>query len=352
MNLTSPGFEDGLEERAPGARPSGWSTARVSAVDRDAFLIRNEAGEIHAELAGRFRFTAQSVVDWPCVGDWVAVHRPAENGPAIIQEVLPRKSFLRRKSPGKSADFQMIAANIDVAFIVQGCHCDFSVPRLDRYLVMVNEGRIEPRIILSKTDMVSPGELDSLLDEIRRAGISAPVLPISNTSGAGLEAFRTGLAPGRTYCLLGSSGVGKTTLVNRLMGREAFETRGVSATGEGVHTTVRRQLLVLDGGAMLIDTPGMRELGLLGTGNGVDATFGDILGHSARCRFPDCTHTREPGCAVLAALKSGELGEDRYRSYQKLRKETEFHDLSYAEKRKKDKAFGRFVKTAMKQLRD
>jgi ribosome biogenesis GTPase len=291
-------------------------------------------------------------MDLPCVGDWLCAQWPSSGGPAIIHEVLPRKTFLRRKRPGDSVDFQMIAANIDVAFIVQGCRYDFNVPRLDRYLVMANDGHIEPRIILSKIDLLSPGEQERLVDEIRGAGISAPVIPLSNTTGMGLEEFRDRLAPGKTYCLLGSSGVGKTTLINRLMGRAVFETRDVSGTGEGVHTTARRQLLVLDCGAMLIDTPGMRELGLLGTGDGMDATFGDIAEFSTQCRFPDCTHTQEPGCAVLTALRNGELSDDRYQNYMKLRKESQYYDLSYVEKRRKDRAFGRFVKSALKQMKD
>lgn len=352
MELTTLGYDHWFEERAISFRHAGRSLARVTAVDRDAFLIREQNGEFPAELAGRLRFAVQSAVDLPCVGDWVSVQGASAGGPALIHEVLPRKTFLRRKSPGRPVDVQMIAANLDVAFIVQGCQYDFSVPRLERYLVMANDGQITPQIALTKADLISTEELTRRLDEIRRAGISAPVIPLSNTTGLGVEQFRERLAPGKTYCLLGSSGVGKTTLINRLLGREAFETKAVSGTGEGVHTTARRQLLLLDSGAMLIDTPGMRELGLLGTSDGMEATFADISAWAARCRFPDCTHTQEPGCAVLAALREGELSATRYRSYLSLRKESEYHDLSYVEKRRKDRAFGRFVKLALKQMRD
>jgi ribosome biogenesis GTPase len=158
--------------------------------------------------------------------------------------------------------------------------------------------------------------------------------------------------PGRTYCLLGSSGVGKTTLINRLIGRNTFKTKAVSATGEGTHTTARRQLIVLKQDAMLIDTPGMRELGLLGVGDWVDQGFEDILELSINCRYANCSHTQEPGCAVLAAIKSGELGKGRYFSYLKLKKESDYHEMSYLDKRKKDRAFGRFIKSAMKQMKD
>lgn len=163
-----------------------------------------------------------------------------------------------------------------------------------------------------------------------------------------MEEFRGLLVPGKTYCLLGSSGVGKTTLINRLIGRDALDTKAVSGTGEGVHTTSRRQLLLLDNGAMLVDTPGMRELGLLGSSDGVDESFSDIHDLSLTCRFSNCTHTQEPGCAVMAAIDEGNLNEERYESYLKLRKETEYHDLTYVEKRKKDKGLGRFIKSVKK----
>lgn len=351
MTLTALGWDAWFEEQFARRPEPGYRVARVTAVDRDAFLVRNEAGETYAELAGRFRFSVRSAGDLPCAGDWVCVQWTASGGPALIHGVLPRKTFLRRKTPGRTVDFQMIAANVDAAFIVQDCDSDFSVPRLHRYLVVARDGGMESCIVLSKTDLVSPEELVKRIEELRESGITAPVLPLSNTTGAGMEAFRERLAPGQTYCLLGSSGVGKTTLINRLLGREAFETRAVSATGEGVHTTSRRQLLVLDNGAMLVDTPGMRELGLLGAEGGIEASFSDMVEHSTRCRFPDCTHTSEPGCAVLAAVQDGTLSDERYRSYLKLKKEAEYHNRSYAENRKKDKAFGRFMKSAMKQMK-
>ena len=352
MELTTLGFDDWFEEHAVNILQPGHCIARVTAVDRGAFLVRNQDAEIPAELAGKFRFTIQSAIDLPCVGDWVCVQWQSSGGPAIIHAVLPRKTFLRRKCPGKSVDFQMIAANIDVAFIVQSCQYDFNIPRLDRYLVMANDGHIEPWIVLSKTDLIPPEELARLIEEIRHAGISGQILHISNTTCAGLDEFQALLVPGKTYCLLGSSGVGKTTLINRLVGKEAFDTKAVSDTGEGVHTTARRHLLLLDCGAMLIDTPGMRELGLVGTSDGMDTTFMDISDYSAQCRFPDCTHTQEPGCAVLMAVENGELSEDRYQNYIKLKKEAEYHSLSYVEKRKKDRAFGRFVKSVMKQIKE
>lgn len=325
--------------------------ARVTAVDRGAYRIRNELGEIPAELAGKFRFRADSAADLPCVGDWVAVQYHNSGALAIIHGVLPRRTFLRRKCAGKNVDVQMIASNIDVAFIVQSCHYDFNLRRFDRYLVMVHEGHIEPVLLLTKTDLIAPEKLEQIIALIRQSGIHADILTVSNATGAGLDAFRQLLVPGRTYCLLGSSGVGKTTLINRLLGRDALDTKAVSKTGEGIHTTSRRQLIVLEQGALLIDTPGMRELGLMGAGEALDDSFTDIIDLSASCRYADCTHTREPGCSVLAAVESGDLDEDRYDSYLKLKKESDFYEMSYAEKRKKERSFGRFIKSAKTQVK-
>jgi ribosome biogenesis GTPase len=270
---------------------------------------------------------------------------------AIIHEVFQRKTFLRRKSAGEKVDFQMIAANIDVAFIVQSCHFDFNLRRMDRYLVMAADGGVEPIIVLTKTDLITPEELEQKLAAIRSSTGTARVLALSNITGIGFDDFRQVLVPGRTYCLLGSSGVGKTTLINRLIGEDAFDTRAVSGTGEGIHTTARRQLIVLDQGSMLIDTPGMRELGLLGVSEGVNQGFEDIVRLSLDCRYPNCGHTQEPGCGVRAAVISGVLNKDRYSSYMKLKKESEYHELSYLDKRKKDRAFGRFIKSAKKQMK-
>jgi ribosome biogenesis GTPase len=178
------------------------------------------------------------------------------------------------------------------------------------------------------------------------------VLALSNITGIGFDEMQQVLISGRTYCLLGSSGVGKTTLINRLIGQDAFETKAVSGTGEGIHTTARRQLIVLHQGSMLIDTPGMRELGLLGVSDGVNQGFEDIVGLSGNCRYANCSHTQELDCAVLAAVSNGKLSKDRYSSYMKLKKESEYHEMSYVDKRKKDRAFGRFIKSAMKQMKD
>jgi ribosome biogenesis GTPase / thiamine phosphate phosphatase len=343
------GFDHWFEEKRAEARRPDCSVARVTAVHRDSFLVRNENSEVLAELAGNFLYSAESSIDLPSVGDWALVQYHNADTFAIIHGILPRRSFLRRKTPGKKIDYQMIAVNLDSALIVQACDLDFNLRRLERYLVMVNEGHIEPILLLTKSDLVSPEELEQRIAAVRQASIKCNVLPLSNVTGFGVDQVRQLLIPGKTYCLVGSSGVGKTTLLNHIIGRDLFETNTVRASdGKGRHTTAQRQLIVLEQGAMVIDTPGMRELGNIGVGSGLEESFADIWSLAKTCRFANCTHTQEAGCALLAAIENGTLRADRYQSYLKLMKESEYNELSYVEKRKRDRKFGQFVKTAMK----
>jgi ribosome biogenesis GTPase len=339
-------FQEKLDEEArPECRP-----ARVTAVDRASYLVRDEEGEVQAEPTGRLLYAAESSEDLPCVGDWIVAQYHNAGTLAIIHGVLPRKSVLRRKAAGKKVEYQMIAANLDVAFIMQSCDFNFNLRRLERYLAIVNEGRIEPFLLLSKSDLITPQDLERRMAEIEQAGLGERAVVFSNQTGQGLDRIRQVLEKRKTYCLMGSSGVGKSTLLNHLLGREAFETNVVrQKDGKGRHTTTRRQLIVLQDGSMFIDNPGMRELGVIGVEGGIGESFADVLSFSERCRFSDCTHTSEPGCAVLAAIESGELSEERYQSYRKLMGESEFHEMSFVERRQKDREFGRYVKSVMKQ---
>jgi ribosome biogenesis GTPase len=348
MELSELGFDAWFADQARALCGPDLSVARVTAVDRGRYLVRDELGEIPAELTGRYQHHAAGAAEVPCVGDWVCVQLLDARSHATIHHLLPRRTFLRRKSPGRDVEYQMIAANIDVAFVTQACHFDFNVRRLERYLVMVREGRIEPVVLLTKTDLVAPAVLEDLLASVRRAGIDVPVVAVSNVTGAGLEEVRRRVLPGHTCCLLGSSGVGKTTLINQLSGGAALETGSVSRSGEGRHTTTRRQLLLLEGGRLLIDMPGMRELGMLGVGEGLDEVFAGIGALAAHCRFADCSHAREPGCAVRAAIERGELSEQHLQSYLKLRRESAYHDMSYVERRRRDREFGRMTRAVLK----
>ncbi|MFC1919464.1 ribosome small subunit-dependent GTPase A [Chloroflexota bacterium] len=349
MELPDLGFDDWFKNKQSEYGKHSYNVARITAVNRDSYLVRNETDEVLAELAGGFMFSAESSIELPVVGDWALVQYYNSNKLAIIYDLLPRKTVLRRKTAGKRIDYQMIASNIDVAFIVQACDFDFNLRRLERYLVMVRDGYIDPFVLLSKTDLVSQKGLKQQISEVQSANIDCEIIGYSTKTGLGLSRIRQLLEPGKTYCLLGSSGVGKTTLLNRLIGRDAFETNLVrDRDGKGKHTTARRQLVILDQGAMLVDTPGMRELGNIGVNTGINAIFSDILDLSQGCRFSDCTHVREVGCSVLRAIREGHLSEARYQSYLKLIKESEHYQMSYVEKRKKDKEFGHFCKSVMK----
>jgi len=348
MELSDLGFDRWFADHARELCGPELSVARVTAVDRGRYVVRDEHGEVPAELTGRYQHGAAAAEGVPCVGDWVCVRLLDARSHATIHRLLPRRTFLRRKSPGRDVEFQMIAANIDVAFIVQACHFDFNLRRLERYLVMVRDGQIRPVVLLTKTDLVGPEVLEDLVASARRVASGVPVVPVSNVTGAGLDEVRRLLRPGETCCLLGSSGVGKSTLINQLSGGAGLETGSVSHTGEGRHTTTRRQLVVLEGGRLLIDMPGMRELGLLGAGEGLDEVFADIGALAANCRFADCSHAREPGCAVRAAIERGELAEEQLQGYLKLRRESAYHDMSYVERRRKDREFGRMIRAVLK----
>jgi ribosome biogenesis GTPase len=348
--LNELGWSDWFEQRVK-CGPTD-TIARVAAVDRDQLLLVDQAGHFRAKLAGSYLYRHHLSHELPCVGDWVCVEKQPGDDFGVIHALLERRTWLRRKSAGNVVEYQMIGANLDCVVIVQSCHFDFNLRRLERYLVMVMDGGAEPYILLTKTDLVEPAALATQLAEIQAAGITAPIVPLSNVTQDGLDDLKRLLLPGKTYCFVGSSGVGKTTLINQLIGREILETGVVSGTGEGRHTTVRRELIRLDGGALVVDNPGMRELGILGAEGGIGGSYSDITALSPRCRYRDCSHTGESGCAVLAAVNAGAITQEYLENFLKLREESKFNDMSYAEKRKKDRDFGRYIKSAKKDLRD
>lgn len=348
--LNELGWSDWFEQRAA-CRPTD-TIARVAAVDRDQLVLVDQAGHFRARLAGSYLHGHRPSHELPCVGDWVCMERRPGDGFGVVHALLERRTSLRRKSAGKAIEYQMIAANVDCVVIVQSCHFDFNLKRLERYLVMVRDGGAEPWILLTKTDLVEPAVLAAQLAEIRSAGITAPILTLSNVTQDGVDDLKHSLAPGKTYCFVGSSGVGKSTLINRLIGREMLETKAVSGTGEGRHTTVRRELIRLQGGALVIDNPGMREFGIIGAEDAMGSSYADITALASGCRYRDCSHTGEPGCAVLEAVQSGRISREHFENYRKLKAESEFYSMSHAERRKKDRDFGRYIKSVKKGLED
>jgi ribosome biogenesis GTPase len=347
MKLKDLGFTGWFQERLRESGQPEHSLARVITVNKDNYIIRNEGEEIPAELTGKLMYGAESNLDLPTVGDWIYVQYFNENTFATIHEIFPRKSHLKRKVAGKKIEYQLIASNIDIAFIVQSTVFDFNLPRLERYLIMVNEGNIEPVILLSKRDLISDENLEQEIFEIKNMNLNYEIVAFSNKTGEGLDKIQEILKPGQTYCLLGTSGVGKTTLINRLIGKDLFRTDAVrEKDGKGRHVTARRQLILLEHGGMIIDTPGMRELGNIEISAGLSETFSDLANFAQNCRFKDCTHIEEPGCSVKKAVKEGVLSAKRYRNYLKIRKESEYYETSYLERRKKDKKFGKICREA------
>ncbi len=349
LTLEALGWNEWFASRSGRCRGED-GVARVAAVGRDQLLLIGKPGFFRAKLSGTYLHEAEAALQRPCVGDWVCVEKAASDQFGIVHALLDRRTSLRRKAPGDAVDYQMIAANVDFVVVVQSCHYDFNLKRLERYLVMVKDGGATPLILLTKVDLVSPEVLAAQLQEIRSAGITDPVMTVSNVTKEGVEQLMGVLAPGKAYCFVGSSGVGKSTIINALMGRDVLATKAVSGSGEGRHTTVRRELLLLDTGAMVIDNPGMREFGVSVAEGGIKAGYADIQALASQCRFADCTHTREPGCAVRDAVAGGRIGADHYENFVKLGKESEFSHLSRGERRKRDKAFGRFIKSAKKDL--
>jgi len=343
------GFSHWFRSRLDADKVAAHELARVVSVHKDRYTITNGLGEVLAELSGNLFYTANSSTDLPTTGDWVYADFYGDDTHAIIHGVIPRKTLLRRKTAGKLVDFQLIAANIDVAYIIQSADHNFNLRRLERYLVMVNESGIAPVILLSKCDLIPQNEVDKIKAEISSVAPQVTLLAFSSLSGKNIDTIKNSLSPGNTYCLIGSSGVGKTTLLNSILGSSQFETQSVSKKqGKGRHTTTSRELIQLENGAMLIDTPGMRELGNMAVDTGIDETFSEIVELSRNCKFGNCSHTNEKDCAILSAIEDGELSEQRYINYIKMKKESAFNEMSYFEKRRKEKDLGKLIKATVK----
>lgn len=314
---------DWSEAFAPHFTPyaaQGYQVGRIVAQYRDRHTLWTAQGEFTAELSGKFRHQATDSLDFPTIGDWAVVTLRENEQTATIHHLLPRKSLFSRQAAGSETGAQAIAANIDTVFLVSGLDHDFNLRRIERYLTLTWESGATPVILLNKADQCDrPEEREA---EVMAIAPGVPLLTLSAALNQGLDALTPYLQPGKTIALIGSSGVGKSTLTNQLMGTAVQATQAVRADdSRGRHTTSHRQLFVLPSGSLLLDTPGLREIQLWGTEARLQETFGDIEQWAEACRFRDCHHEQEPGCAVQAAIAAGQLDPDRLRSYQKLQKE-------------------------------
>jgi ribosome biogenesis GTPase len=349
LSLQALGWDASFEAAFEPHKRSDLIPGRVAVQHRGAWVVLTELGELWCDLAGRLVREAEPG-ELPAVGDWVAL-APREEGKATIHAVLSRRTkFSRKAATGESnrTEEQVVAANVDTVFLVTGLGLDFNVRRLERYLAAAWESGAAPVIVLTKSDL-HPDEVDTAVAEVETIAFGVPVHALSGITGEGVESLDPHLQPARTIALLGSSGVGKSTLVNRLAGREVLATQEVRADGRGRHTTSHRELVPLPGGALLLDTPGMRELQLWEMGDGLADAFGDVEELAARCRFSDCAHEGEPGCAIRAALADGSLDRGRWESFVKLQRELYWLDVRQnarlsAEERKKRRNFARSMR--------
>jgi ribosome biogenesis GTPase / thiamine phosphate phosphatase len=320
LNLKSLGWNQTFEEAFKEYDNQKLVPGRISVEHKGLYDVLTEHGELLGEITGKIRFNAKGRHDYPAVGDWVAVSAVPQEGKAYIHGILPRKSKFSRKAAGLTTEEQIVATNVDTVFLVNALNQDFNLRRLERYLLMAWESGAAPVIVLSKADLCD--DIQNYIDEVETIAFGVPTFAVSAENGMGLDGLSSYIKEGETVALLGSSGVGKSTLANKLFGQEVLKTNDIrEEDGKGKHTTTHRELLVLENGGILIDTPGMRELQLWEGDNSLSHSFQDIDTFAEQCRFRDCTHNNEPGCGVQTAIENGALDEDRYNSFLKLQRE-------------------------------
>ncbi|MFH2069216.1 MAG: ribosome small subunit-dependent GTPase A [Candidatus Omnitrophota bacterium] len=350
IKLEDLGYNAFFESNRKTLRLTDYAVARIVAEHKEAYSVKGVNGEYLAKITGKHIFNATKREDYPAVGDWVSITE-LDKEQAVIHKILPRKTILRKKYSGKQ-EIQVIAANVDVAFIIESADRDYNLNRFERYFVLASEGNIKPAIILNKIDLISEVELNLRLGQIKNRFNDVDVVATSTITEKGLNELVSYIVTGKTYCFLGSSGVGKSSLINKLLGRDVAKIREISeSTGKGKHTTTERDMYFLRNGGIVIDNPGTREVGIAGASAGIEDTFDEITFLARKCKYLDCTHIHESGCAVLKAIKTKKLDENRYFNYVKLKKETEYYEMTEFEKRRKDRKFGKFIKKSLERLK-
>lgn len=350
MMLENLGYNDTFEKFRIEHNLLDFEIGRVISEHRERYIVKTTNGEFETEITGNMRFTAEKREDFPAVGDRVTltIHN---NTFAVIHKILPRFSIIKRQAVGQFGEIQVIATNVDYAFLIQAADRDFNINRLERYLTICNSSKVKPIIVLTKVDLIDENEINEIINSIKARIKNIPIIPISNQTKSGYESINTYIKQGKTYCMLGSSGVGKSTLLNNLSGKNIMKTDSISqSTNKWRHITSHRELIVLDNGGILIDNPGMREVGIANTESEWEITFDTIYKLSKSCKFKDCTHSHEMGCRIIEALDKSEIDKTSYENYLKIEKEKKHFESSLAEKRKKDKDFGKMVKNYKKNI--
>ena len=352
MDLFDLGFTKELNAYLTENNLSDFYIGRVIRENRERYIVFDGNNEYEAEITGNLRFSANSRADFPAVGDWVAM-TIYDSDQAIIQKILPRKSVLERQAVGKYGEIQIISSNIDVAFIIQAISNNFSINRLERYLTICYSSNIEPVLVISKIDLSTENDIHEAICSLEKRDKKVKYILLSNFTLNGLDQISEFIQAGKTYCVVGSSGVGKSTLINNLLKKDILKTGHISySTNKGRHVTDHRELFVLDNGGIIIDTPGMKELGVTDNNEGIKTTFQEILDISISCKFPDCKHINETGCAVIEALKKGTIDSDSFDNYQKIQREQERFQTTIADKRRKEKVFGKMIKNYYKNKKN
>ena len=348
MILDDLGYDIELEKYRKSQNLDVFEVGRIISEHKQRYVVKTDKREYDGEIIGNLRFTTHHRSGFPAVGDWVAISE-YDNDKVLIHFVFPRKTIIERQAVGKQGEKQIIATNIDYAFIVQAVDRDFNINRIERYLTICHTSKVSPIIVLTKIDLITDNELSILVKKIQERVKKVLIIPISNESQKGLIKFKEIIKKGKTYCLLGSSGVGKSTIVNNLSCRELMKTNTIStSTNKGRHVTSHRELIILENGGILIDNPGTREVGIADSKEGLEITFNEIIELSKDCKFKDCTHTTEVDCAVLKAVESFIIDKSYYENFLKMEREKEHFELTISEKRKKNKDFGKMMKNYKK----